>query len=316
MDNRKREHQPATTDCKYKYLLRAAYIGGTFQHEMTENEFLKIVAARAFIQEYMRFEETYLQLLFSFESYESFTLTSALNYYLFPQIDYEYMGDLRLKANVQVLGFLNSLTSLKDQFPKFKQSRTGDIHSKFGRLWADKKATSIAFRFCERLRNYAQHQTQPVDLVTLGGKWDEARLYLEQHLSVFVTTNEVCINRQIKAAERDEYTSFFGAKCDVSLILREALAAVGEIVKVVRDELKENFSDSMLTYENQLELVHNKVGPIPVEIVKSYNNNAIESHSIFSEFSDRAKRLRKTHAMANNHQHYISNRARGHSGGA
>jgi hypothetical protein len=298
-----------------QHFLRSPFISERFQHAITTDEFDSLKAARSFLSEYMRFEESVLQVLYSCEEFEAFLLNTSLNHYLFPSHEHDFMQDTRLRSNLKVLGFLNSVTSLRDQFPKFKGLLPAlDIHRRFKNLWNDQKKASTAFSFCERLRNYAQHQTQPVSSVTTGGGWDKDRVLLESHVSIFVAVDAVCANRCIKDGERRQYQAEFGTQCDVSLVFRETTACIGKIVQETRAALDKHFVSQMATYEANLAIAKSyKENFVVAEAVSTLNDAEVERFSIFQDFSERAKRLRRTFVMTNNHSHFISNRARGHN---
>jgi hypothetical protein len=302
------------TDAKLAYQLCSPFIGKRWQHPLSPDEYAVLKDARAFLGEYIDFEEALLQVLYSYEEFESFLLTTALNEYLFPLVEYDFLQDTRIKANLRVLSFLNSVTSLRDQFPKFRcLLPQKDAKAHFQALWNTQKATSIVFRFCERFRNFAQHQTQPVASVTTGGAWDKQRVYLESHLTIFASLKDVCANRDIGAAEKAEYASSFGAYCDVGLIFRESVGCIGKIGKEMRDFLGPEFTSHLANYRSNLALTNDTDEKSRTAIAERIKGNAVvEEFQIFSEFSDRAERLHRIFLMTNNHEHFISNRPRGH----
>lgn len=299
------------------YLLRSAVLSESFQHSLTASEFNALSTARAFLYDYIQFEEGVLQVLWAFEEFESFLLTTALNHYLFPLHKDDVVRDIRLRSNLKVLGFLNSVTSFRDQFPRFKTLLPRlNVCDRFRRSWSAQKANTLAFCFCEHFRNFAQHQTQPVFSVSIGGGWDKGRVLREDHTSVYVSVDAVCKNRKIKddAKKLAGYKAAFGDHCDISLIFRETVGCIGKIVKEVRTITNEAFASAIADYEANLAIIEqHKQGLISAEAMSIIGTNETEKISIFREFSERAKRLRQTFVMENNQDHFISNRARGHS---
>lgn len=296
-----------------EYKLRSPFIGNRFTHPLSQTEFAELCRARTFLTDYVRFEESVLQVLYSWEEFEAFLLNTALNQYVFPLYEHDFAQDTRLRSNLKVLGFLNSITSLRDQFPKFKSLLPAlDQHKLFKELWNKQKDTSVAFSFCERFRNYAQHQTQPVSSVTTGGGWNETTGLLESHVSIFVDVGAVCANRDIKRDERVRYETEFGAECDVGLLFRETAAGIGQIVQSVRANLEQTFAKAIATYESNLSRVPITDNLQIAEVAHLSAGAAVETFSIFKGFSERAKGLHRTFLMTNNQRHFVSNKARGH----
>jgi hypothetical protein len=299
---------------KLRYVLRSAVLSERFEHILTAEEFSKLKKARGFLTDYMQFEETVLQVIHASMQFESFLLETSLKHYFFPTGRHDAIQDTRLLANLPVLSFLNSITSFRDQFPKFKQADPKlAIHARFKELWDKQKANSVAFSFCERFRNYGQHQTKPVSGVTLGGSWDKGRNFLEANTSVFVEVADVCKNHQIKTAEKAKYTDAFGKHCDISLIFRETTGCIGGLVKELRDALKAEFETSTSLYQKQLDIIGTyKKGLIIARAASMSGSETLESFDVFSDFLERATHLRRTYVMSNNNRHFVSNKARGH----
>jgi hypothetical protein len=302
------------TALKPRFVLRSAVLSERFEHALTAEDFANLKKARSFLADYMQFEETVLQVIHASMQFESFLLETSLKHYFFPTGGHDAIQDTRLLANLPVLTFLNSVTSFRDQFPKFKQiDPKVAIHSLFKDLWDKQKADSVAFSFCERFRNYGQHQTKPVSGVTLGSSWDKGRNLLEANTSVFVEVMDVCKNHQIKSTEKAKYIDAFGKHCDISLIFRETTARIGSLVKTLRDALKAEFETSVDMYQKQLDTIRTyKRGLILARAASVTGSETLESFDVFSDFVERAKHLRQTYVMTNNSKHFVSNKARGH----
>lgn len=290
------------------------FIEESFHCSITEHDFTELFSARKFLIDYMKFEENELQVLFALQEFEEFLLNTALKYYMFPNVDYDFFHDARLRANTKVLGFLNAITSFKDQFPKLKSvDDTKDFRISFIKNWKKECKASVVFSFCIRLRNFSQHQTQPVSGVTTGGAWTKDRSIMEQHLTVFVKTAEVCDNRRINDSEREKYKLVFKDNADIAAIFRETAHVLTSIVREIRDQTKSDFEHSIKIYETALfKNKGNFGGKEILNVVKKIDDEVDEKFSIFTDFIDRAKRLRTMPLATNNHNHFISNRLRGH----
>lgn len=296
------------------YLIRSPFLSKRFEHPIAQDEYLRFREAHAFLMGYLRFEEVHKLVLLAFEEFELFLLKTSLNDYVFPSPSYDFSQETRLRANLPILGFLNSVRCFHDQFPKLVDSSRHDVTLKhFKGLWETHRRDSIAFRFGERLRNFAQHQTQPVSSFTTGGAWDSARSALESHMSIYVKVADVCASRDINKNEREAYEDAFGELCDVSLIFREVTGCIGELVQDIRKSLDTSFSAAAEVYENTLEIARGyKNDLVMAEVVFVSNGQDEETTSLFPEFLDRAKRLRVSPVGTNNQKHFVSNRARGH----
>jgi len=296
------------------YELRSPFISSPFSHVLTRAEYLALRAAKDFLLTYMSLEESVLQILYASQNFEEYLLRGALDFYLFSTHEFDYFQDMRLKANLHVIGVLNSITGFRDQFPTFKgQTGSLDARSLFLDRWKQLQSGSIALRFGEALRNYAQHQRQPVTGATTGGGWDKARTLMESHLTVYSETAPVLTDRAISLTTRTEIEAEYGAKADVALILREMVGAVGTLVKQSRDDLKPYYDEACSIFESALKTVSQYAERfIVADAVVIRSGSVIEKFGVFEDFLLRARRLRSTMVMTNNHQHFVSNRARGH----
>ncbi|WP_152601057.1 hypothetical protein [Rhizobium sp. YS-1r] len=189
-----------------KYFLISPFIDFRCQLELTHIEFQKLSASHATIKNNIIFEENLLQVFYSMAEFESFILESSLRHSLFPISDFEFAQDNRIRGNIKVASFLNSVTSFKDQFPKFDHLSPGvDLKDVFTTLWTNCRNKSVDFSFFERLRNFSQHQTQPVSSYTIGSNWNEELSLHEHRASLFASVEEVSRNRSIKNEERERY---------------------------------------------------------------------------------------------------------------
>lgn len=295
-----------------KYLLRSPFIGKEFEIPITPADFSSLSDARALLSDYLSFEETVLLVLYAWEEFELFLLNTSLHHHVFPIGEFDALHDTRLRANPRVLGVLNSITSLRDQFPKFRQLLpSADLHQHFDSLWQSHRQASTSFNFSERLRNYAQHQTQPVSTISIGGRWLKGEDLAENNVSVFVKVDLVCANRSIKAAEKAAYRAAYGEQCDIGLILREAMGSIGQITNGIRIVLKAHLDAAIAAYGQNLNLAKPQAAHV-VQVVTICDEHVTDKFDIFPEFIDRITRLRRTRLHVNNEKHFTSSRARGH----
>lgn len=278
--------------------------------DITETEFNELKRARTFLIDYKQFEESVFQLLLAVKAYEEFLLNTALDYCLFPQAEYDDLHDTRLQANLRVLGFLNSLTSFRDQFPIFDSLPSPKApKKKFGEIWDQYKSDSVALRFCEKVRNYAQHQTQPVSYVNTRSGWDDKREFMETNVSIFLNTMDLCCHRSIKKSESDEYLEKYGEKANISTVIRESAAVLGGIITDFRDSISHEFNENAEAYEKFLDLGGVSDSGRRVSLVTHRKgSDLVEEIQIFEEFIKRVRKLRSTFLMTNNHKHFVSNR--------
>lgn len=302
-------------DVTITYVLTSPFLGERYEHRLSLEEFESIRRSYIFLDEYMSFEETVLQLIYSYQEFERYILESALDYHIFPSVDFDYFQDIRVKSNIRVMSFLNSLTSLRDQFPSFRRVKNlADLRSAFRKKWDSQKATSTEFAFCERLRNFAQHQTQPVSSVQTGGGWDEKRTLYEARTSIFVDVEAVCENRKISPGEKQVYLNYFGPKADAALLFRVAIDTLGKLSKETREECITEFSRSVDVLKEYITIASGYVETfISCEAMSMDSDKITEKFPIFDDFVKRANVLRRIHLNVNNERHFISNRSRGHS---
>lgn len=298
------------------YALTSPVLGKRFTHPLTDDEFAVIERSREFILEYISFEETILQTIYALHDFEEYILRSALHEHLFPIDLYDFEEDMRLRGNLRVNALLNSVASIRDQFPKFQRvPELRLLRDDFLKQWHEARATSVAFNFFERLRNHAQHATQPVSLVVTGGGWDEKRCQAETKFSVYVDIDAVCRHRGIGDEEAARYRENFGKSADISLIFRETLGIIGTITKYVRKRTEDIFdicSQDLRTYikigekyRPDSRLAHSNVSFVD-------GKRTTKIFEIFPELLSRASRLRGMFLMENNARHFVSNRAYGH----
>lgn len=303
-------HVEKVVDTKERYEVSCPYSSGFETLQLGKVEYQAAVDAKYFLLTYMRLEENYLQVLYSLQNFEKFLTDSAIDHSIFPMHEFNETQDARVRANIFVSSFLNSVTGFRNQFPRTGSYKSA--HQNFLLGWESAKRTSIAFAFGERLRNYAQHQSHPVSSITSGGGWNSAREHRESHVTVYCDTIAVATDRG-DAGERSNYTREFGRRADLTLILREVAGKVGEMMKSARDFLKADFNQAIKDYESALSAGKQlSAENLVVRISKMVGSETPDSHDLFDEFVDRARRLRRNFASVNNHQHFVSSRPRGH----
>ncbi|MEQ1900616.1 MAG: hypothetical protein ABL866_07765 [Devosia sp.] len=273
-----------------RYELRPPFMSSQFSHPLSKAEYLALKAAKDFLLTYMAFEETVLQVLYASQNFEEYLLRGALDFYLLTTHEFDYFQDMRLKANLYVVGVLNSVTGFRDQFPTFK-GLTGSlsVRSLFVERWSQLLATSVALQFGEALRNYAQHKSQPVSGATTGGGWDEGRTLMESHLTVYADVAPILSDRRVGRAAKAEFERAYGEKADLALILREMLGAVGTVTKQAREDLKPYFDNACSTYERELSAVSRYVERLVVaDAALIRSGSVIEKFGILEDFLQRA----------------------------
>jgi len=280
--------------------------------EISSVEYDALHSACSFLSEYIRFEENIMAVKNAMYEYENFVLHVSLDHEFNPDSDHDYFQDKRVMANGKVLSVLNSITSFRDQFPTFKQSKKSpSAREIFDENWKLQKQANVHFEFCEVLRNFAQHNTQPVSGVTVGGGWDSQREWRESHTSIFVSVSEVSADRKVSAESKTKFLEHIGRKADVSLILREGIDCLGEVSKEMRSWLTSEFDQSSDTYDHYLK--RGQYEGFIYFLLSTEVAGSIAGRQIFPAFLERAKRLRRNQVLTHTADHYISSRARGHT---
>lgn len=297
-----------------KFVMRSALLSERFSIELTADEFNEFNKCRLFLSDYIKMEEDSVQLLLSLQDFERFIFDCALEHRLFPSYGIDYTRDIRLRANLRVISFLNSLSSLRDQFPRFRSATLGiDLREKFRSLWQETKSKNVTFWFCERIRNFAQHQTQPISFHVTGSQWDKDRIFNESYAAIYVDVEEVVAHREIKREEAESYRAHFGRRADLSLVIREASSCTAQIIKKMRTVTTEDYENSYKTYAQFLARAEAAGAQLRYcHIASLIDGLDHEKHDVFGEFLERAAYLRRHPLAINNHNHFISNKALGH----
>ncbi|WP_312403246.1 hypothetical protein [Rhizobium sp.] len=294
------------------YFLRSPFLGDGTHIEITKDDFFKLENSKIIIREYISFEESLFQLLKTYSEFEKYLLTSALDFLNFPQADWDFFQDIRIDANIRVVSVLNAMTSVRDQAPKLNSPQLGvTLNRRLRTLWDEHRSTSTSFSFAERLRNYAQHQTQPISRTSTGGGWKKDDDLCEHHTSVYVDTLAVCNNRGIDRDEKERYLHEYGDMVDIAGLLREALSIIAKIASTLRSEFEQPVTESLSTYDYYL-TIRNET-PTHYDAVAANNRLEDKKFSIFPGLVERAKKLKQQRYLTNFEKHYISNRLRGHS---
>ncbi|CAD7037494.1 hypothetical protein RHAB21_02665 [Pseudorhizobium halotolerans] len=295
-----------------RHLVVSPFINERWEFEVSPDCFAELAASRSLLIEYVRFEELGLQVLYAFQEYEKFVLGSALEHSLFPLSPHEFEQEHRIRANIKVLSLLNSITSFRDQLPKFRKSSLAAVRRDFINSWRETQTKSAAFNFCERLRNFSQHHFQPVSFTTSGGAWSKEREFLEHRVSLYASVEEVCRSQKVDAAERQSYREAFGERADISLILRETMGCIGQFTRRIRSGLQSDVDKALSCYDLQLREISARskyeVGSI---VVRSLDGET-KQFDIFSDFAQWVRKLRRTFYSQNNERHYVSSRSFGH----
>ncbi|MHA6299467.1 hypothetical protein [Devosia sp. CAU 1758] len=284
----------------------------TDSEKIDTEEAEKLLSARDFISDYISFEENLVAVKNSFYEYELFLLSIGLDYEFDHSADSDFFQDKRVLANAKVLSVLNSITSFRDRFPNIKY-RHNDTSTKeyFKENWDTQKSGSIEFHFCEVLRNYAQHNTQPISGVTVGGGWDDKREWRESRASIFVTVSEVTADRKVPNHLKEKFVNHFGTKADVTMLLREAVDGLGLVAKEMRSWLGPELERVISHYQGYLDRAE-RDGFLYL-VLTSDSDYPTGQPQFFSDFLTRARKLRARTILTHTSNHYISSRPRGHS---
>lgn len=262
--------------------------------------------------EIISIEEAYAQILDSYIEFEEFIFSTSQHHFIYTILEYDYSQDSRMIANRRVLTCLNTIFAFKDQV---KTSR--DFHQKnflknfFKNEFSKMKMHSISYQFAEQLRNYTQHQSQPIDSLTVGGGWDETHTICEQHATVYVNTSKVFSRREIKKSEQEKFLNYFGSSIDVSYLFREVLSEISNIVKNYRIVTSDHYIKICKTLDAALNLGYkSENGKKSFDLV----DESTGSKSIYfnSDFLNRAHRFRDNSIITNYEKHYTSTRPRRH----
>lgn len=264
-----------------------------------------------FISRYVAFEEAIVGIRYAMYDFEKFVLTISLDYEENRGSDHSYFQDMRVRANGKVVSVLNAITSFRDQFPKFKET-VKQIEGRVAFLenWKLHKEVDVHFDFCEVLRNYSQHHTQPVSRVTVGGSWDKDHTWRESHSSIFVSVSAVAADRALQPSQRERFLSQIGEMADVSLVLRKSMDCIGDISREMRSWLTPDFEQSCATYATALGTAKRERFPY---LLLTRESDGGEGRQIFPDFLNYAKKLRTGQLPSHTANGYVSNKARGHS---
>lgn len=274
----------------------------------------KLAKSRDFIKDYISFENNRKQLFLSLKEFDYFLVDSALEHENSSLPNYQFFEDASLRANLRALSFLNSLTGLKDKFPKFKSlAGQSDPRKLFESEWKKSRDSSSAFHFCWIFRDVAQHHKHPINFVSLGTEWDEDRRYRESTVAVYGRTRDLEGKREVKLHEIEQFLNQFGEQVDLSLIFRETAHEVSRISKAIRCLLEEPMKENIEIYRSFLDMYPSNGHENRVLWLEFETGEIVgRDFQIFDEFARRAERLNKELLLTNQHYHFTSNRSRGH----
>jgi hypothetical protein len=260
----------------------------------------------------MSFQEQVRQLILRLHEVERFQLERALYDLFVADLDYHEFQESRLQANNVVAAYLNTMTSIRDQATNIEAPK-GEFRfrEKFRREWDKTKSNSAAFRLACRYRVYSQHQSQATTGITSGGGWDEEMVRCETHITINASLSEICENRDIKKAERDEYKEIFGEKIDVGFLLRSTSSEIAKITKSSIREIREEI-DSSMRFLTEFIDKYSSLGSRMISLGVLSDNRVVESFVVFDNLVERVRGLLNFRLLENYELHFVSNRDRGH----
>jgi hypothetical protein len=298
-----------------RFLLRPNSIS-SFDNEVeiSGGEFLRLSSSRNFLYDCILFEERRKQIALALKEFELFLLSSAVERENSNLPRYEFFQDLVLQANLRSIGFLSSVKSMHDQFPKFSSVKSSiDVRQIFKEEWKSSTKNSCSFHFCWVFRNIAQHHKSPVNSVTLGGGWDSSREFRDGSLSVYARTRDMEGVREVKKEELERFLSDLGELVDIALIFRETAHEISRINEIIREKLKILLAENLSMYASFLDKVAYKDSGIRYVRAEKLLGGKIDQEFIISDsLIQRAIRLNGERLAKFQHQYYTTNRPRGH----
>lgn len=137
-----------------------------------------VLQARTIDLSLLAIEEKYVLLLGNFEELEQELLRISLALILYTDEAWEGIGGARSALNRRVANFLSSSRLYLDHVPQDlnRAARSeASFRDHFDQLRRTLYRESFAFRLCEALRNYTQHNSLPVHVFSYGYSRDSER---------------------------------------------------------------------------------------------------------------------------------------------
>ena len=185
-----------------------------------------------------------LQLLqivkLNYEDYESILSQIRNEYHVSHQMNFSIMRNSKLKINRCILNLLSSIRSFLDQYETNLKRKYGDSSEElklFKSICSEQYDAEFAYKFCYKLRNYAQHVGMPLGQVSINSELDETDKAITQ-IEVMFDRDYLIDSYDSWGAELTKDIKRQNEFFDINMLLQKMMDCINEIsLEVSRIEL-------------------------------------------------------------------------------
>ncbi|KTD62387.1 hypothetical protein [Legionella shakespearei] len=169
--------------------------------EISNDELNVLKNAKEYLQNALAFERNFEFLIFNYIEYEFTIAKISIKDMANITFDRALFNKYITEINVRLLNLFSTFKAYRDKSPSLVNKLCKD-KKLFDDLCSSKYDNFFSFRLIDLLRNHAQHNDNPMSLLTLGGEWrgeyQTTQANSEHYTNPIVDTEILRKNKKIK----------------------------------------------------------------------------------------------------------------------
>ncbi|HBD7189800.1 TPA: hypothetical protein KKW68_001683, partial [Legionella pneumophila] len=255
---------------------------------ISEEEFSILKETSDKIRLALSFERNFEYLIQNYLDYENTIAQKSIGQLVDNLQSIEEFNSHINDVNLKLLNLLSTTKAYIDKSPSILKKLTGEADS-FKIQCSLQYDTNFSYRFVDSLRNYAQHNNDPLSSLILGGEWVE-RENLEYYTNPIIDTEVLRANKKFRKSVLPEY--------DVKFHLSYCIRRYIECLSLIHKKMGDSFKADLNSLWDELNKIFSEKDFIPEnEFIFLYEND--EYQSICLKL-DKYFKLNKKHSRLSN----------------
>lgn len=282
--------------------------------DITKNDYIDLKNSKNSLSAAMEIEGKYELLISNYMDLEKSLTEQISEYMIRPRPAYSEFFDIKLVLNRRIVNLLTSTKLYYDQvLQNIKTCIPNDSNAKekAEKLFSIQYDSCFEYRFIEALRNYVQHKSLPIHLVTLPSKRidTEDDFLLEYRIVPYTLKSELEEDEGFKKSVINEMTE----EVEIIFAIRAYISAFSKINTNIRELIDNNIGRSRELIKGRIHEYQqlNRGNATGLSAVQSNNNGSynkiVEKISMLLDWDDiRIKLAERNKPIINLEKRYIS----------
>jgi len=299
-------------DYPFPYFLRMEVFGGYPAVEITQFEFEEIAHSKRVLSSALDIENKYDILLSNYAEFESEISQLAIDSLLDRNREYDDFFEMMRRISLRLSNLLSSGRMYVDQIKHDVKSCVVDgdeALTQVKKLLSAQYDTDPYYRFMEEVRNYSQHRSLPVHLLSnnSSAEMEGKKKKLFQHtLNIYAVKNQLVSDKKFKSRVLEGMDE----KIDLKKSVRRYVSALSEVHIKTRDYIASEVDKSELCLSKYMDNYAEEAGEcskVSLMAIHSEDGKLSDEVSISLEWNKSRRRLVKQNQQLKHlSMHYIT----------